>query len=157
MPELWEPYGDVDASEWWTTRDGRCLRIAAMTIDHLRAALAWVARHPEVPSAVAERLRGEALARGLRLPTCRGTGSVRKPHNNNAGYVASRTNPATGCHTTLYVARAAGIDADSRYVVCCEAHGGLLEVSNRDAGYAWLRTETVEWCGGCQAPDASFP
>lgn len=150
MPELWEPYGDTDATRWWTTRDGRRIPLSKITRAHLQQAIAYVRRRSDVPEAVDAALAAELASRGGPPRVCRGTGSPRKPHNTNAGYVASRTNRATGCHTTLYVARDAGIDADTRYVVCCEAHGGLLEVSNRDAGYAWLRTATMEWCGVCQ-------
>lgn len=150
MPELWEPYGDVDEAGWWTTRDGRRIALTAMTTEHLERVLGLVRQRTAAPDALGGALEAELTRRGITLPVCRGRGPVRTPHNTNAGYVAGRKNSATGCHTILYVALAAGIDADTPYVVCCEAHGGLLEVADRDEGYRWLRTATAVWCSGCQ-------
>lgn len=82
--------------------------------------------------------------------SCNGTGSPRKPHNNNAGYVASRKNLITGCHTTIYVAKESGIDADTRFVVCCEAHGTLLAVRNQKLAYDTMNGSTAEWCEDCR-------
>tara|TARA_R100000234_G_C4997263_1_gene178572 strand:+ start:662 stop:922 length:261 start_codon:yes stop_codon:yes gene_type:complete len=50
----------------------------------------------------------------IRKPT-----SIRKPHNHLAGYVFERKHPAG--HIVCFVAEAAGIDADHKYVVTLES------------------------------------
>lgn len=54
--------------------------------------------------------------------------SKRKPHNQDAGYVAERRNPyAEGYSVTIYESWKAGIDVDgARYAVVCQLHGSII-------------------------------
>ena len=54
--------------------------------------------------------------------------SIRKPHNENAGYVAEKQfNGQDGnAHIVIYKAADAGIDTGKTYAVVCEKHNRMV-------------------------------
>ena len=75
---------------------------------------------------------------------------VKEYHTDGlAGCVERRTARATGTLTAVYHASQAGIDADARWVVCCEEHGTLLE-SDTLSQAKKDRTDPEVWCEACR-------
>lgn len=75
--------------------------------------------------------------------------SIRKPHNENAGYVAEKQ--YNGAHIVIYKAKEAGIDTGKTYAVVCEKHNritGATSVPN-----ARLIMKCPDFCSGCM-PEA---
>lgn len=77
-------------------------------------------------------------------------GTIRKPFNDCAGYVASRKNAITNIHNVIYLAAEQGIDAgNNKYVTVCEAHSTMIGSPNipkaRDA-----MKDASQWCAACQ-------
>src|SRR5260221_10710130 len=50
--------------------------------------------------------------------------SNRKPHSDNAGYIAERQ--YHGAHIVIYRAEEAGVDVGAKYAVVCEKHNCLV-------------------------------
>lgn len=78
--------------------------------------------------------------------------TVRKRHNQEAGYVAERMNPfVRGQKVVIYRAAAQGIDVDgATYAVVCDAHGTLVgEASIPRARVVMKRPDN--FCEACAA------
>jgi len=57
--------------------------------------------------------------------------SKRKPHNDEAGYIAEKIYRATGSHVVIYKAAEQGIDTGGkRYAVVCSTHGTICAESS---------------------------
>ena len=67
----------------------------------------------------------------------------------NAGALWTTRTRATDSFVTLYRAKDAGLDADTPYVLVCEAHGTLLEVSSEIRGRAFSPC-VKDWCERCR-------
>jgi len=81
--------------------------------------------------------------------------SVRKPHNDHAGYIAekkSARDPMTGAvgHVIIYEAAEQNIDVGGmRYAVVCNLHGSIVgETAMPRARSAMKAPEN--FCGGCR-------
>lgn len=71
--------------------------------------------------------------------------SIRKPHNQNAGYIAEKQ--FNGAHIVIYKAEEAGIDVGTKYAVVCEKHNcmtGATSVPN-----ARVIMKTPVFCEKC--------
>ena len=82
--------------------------------------------------------------------------SKRKPHNDVIGYVCELKNRKTGVDYVVIYDRNKGFDcdADSRYVVVCEAHGTM--VSETSLPRARMSMKSVEFCEECNAAEHSL-
>lgn len=57
--------------------------------------------------------------------------SRRKPHNEDAGYVAEKIYMPTGSHVVIYLASEQGIDTGSaKYAVVCSQHATIVGASS---------------------------
>lgn len=78
-------------------------------------------------------------------------GSIRKPFNDRAGYVASRKNALTNIHNVIYVASQQGIDVGMmKYVTVCEAHGRIIGSPNIPTARIDMK-DASQWCGVCRS------
>ncbi len=77
--------------------------------------------------------------------------SKRKPHNEDAGYIAERRNPHAAGSVTIYEATPQGIDTGgARYAVVCQAHATIIgETSIRGARLSMK--EPAGFCDECRA------
>lgn len=64
--------------------------------------------------------------------------SIRKPHNNNAGYIAEKQ--YNGAHIVIYKAKEAGIDTGQKYAVVCEKHGRIVGASSMPASRSAMKS-----------------
>ena len=80
--------------------------------------------------------------------------SARKPMNDKAGYVASRS--GAGGWAVVYLAEAQGIDVDGRkYAVVCETHGTISGADSlKDAR---VLIKSVEFCEACMEKKDEIP
>lgn len=54
--------------------------------------------------------------------------SIRKPHNENAGYIAEKQ--YNGAHIVIYNAEQAGIDVAHKYAIVCEEHNRIASATS---------------------------
>jgi hypothetical protein len=72
--------------------------------------------------------------------------SKRKPHNQDAGYIAERL--FNGSHIVIYIASEQGIDVDgNKYAVVCSKHSTIAGTnSQKDARVIMKYPEFCEEC-----------
>jgi hypothetical protein len=76
--------------------------------------------------------------------------SIRKPHNQDAGYIAERK--FNGSHIVIYEAAGAEIDtAPDKYAVVCSEHGTLCGVSSMPKARELMKSP--EFCEECMKSD----
>lgn len=75
--------------------------------------------------------------------------SIRKPHNQNAGYIASRRFGAA--RIVIYNAEQAGMDVGAKYAVVCEAHNRLTGTTSMPKAREIMKSP--EFCERC-VPEA---
>lgn len=74
--------------------------------------------------------------------------SKRKPHNDEAGYIAEKIFGATGSHIVIYRAVEQGIDVGGdKYAVVCSLHGSIT--SDRNIPCARLSMKHPAFCEEC--------
>ncbi|KKN77626.1 hypothetical protein LCGC14_0359010 [marine sediment metagenome] len=73
--------------------------------------------------------------------------SKRKPHNNDAGYIASRRHPIHRGWMVLYLAEKQGIDTDNKYAVVCCKHSTCIGTTSIPNGRALMKSG--EFCEKC--------
>jgi hypothetical protein len=77
-------------------------------------------------------------------------GSSRKPHNQLAGYVASRKNQLNGGRVVIYIAAEQGIDVDGcKYAVVCESHGTICGTTSLPKARPFLKLP--QFCEECMS------
>lgn len=76
--------------------------------------------------------------------------SIRKPHNQDAGYVCERIYKPTGSHIVIYVAEAQGIDVDgAKYAIVCSKHSTLVGATSVPKARVFMKS--AEFCEECMA------
>jgi hypothetical protein len=76
--------------------------------------------------------------------------SIRKPHNQDAGYVASRKNALTGQANVIYVAAEQGIDVgEMKYAVVCDAHAAFEGETSIPRARVLMK-DAAEFCLECR-------
>lgn len=75
--------------------------------------------------------------------------SVRKPHNQEAGYIAEKIYMPSRSHIVIYVAAEQGIDTDGKYAVVCTAHNTNVNANNLPG--ARLSMKYPDFCGECMS------
>lgn len=72
--------------------------------------------------------------------------SNRKPHNQDAGYVAEKI--FNGSHIVIYIASEQGIDVDgNKFAVVCSKHSTIVGVSNQKDSRILMKYP--EFCEEC--------
>ena len=74
--------------------------------------------------------------------------SVRKPHNDRAGYVASLRSGADRGWVVIYEADSQGLDVGARYAVVCESHGTCTGAGSMMKARRIMKS--VDFCEECQ-------
>lgn len=72
---------------------------------------------------------------------------MRKPHNQDAGYVAERIFAPSGSHVVIYRAWEQGIAVEGKYAVVCSAHGTIAGESSIPR--ARILMKNPEFCEEC--------
>ncbi len=73
------------------------------------------------------------------------------PHDDDAGIIATYSNPlmGTGRFVCLYDGAAQGLDTDGgKYTIVCQHHSNTLSHNNR-ARAQWLARNVTQWCEDC--------
>jgi hypothetical protein len=78
--------------------------------------------------------------------------SSRKQHNQDAGYIAERTNPfVPGKKIVIYVATEQNLDTwGDKYAIVCDAHGNIGSTTNIPAARKLMK-EPNRFCLDCRA------
>lgn len=79
--------------------------------------------------------------------------SNRKPHNENAGYIAEKQFSGNGgkAHIVIYNALEAGIDTGVKYAVVCEKHNRMVGATSIPNARAIMKCP--DFCEKCM-PEA---
>jgi hypothetical protein len=74
--------------------------------------------------------------------------STRKPHNQDAGYIASLRSGAGRGWVVIYDAAAQGLDAtEGRYAVVCQTHHTILNTTSLPKARAAMKA--CDFCEAC--------
>ncbi len=76
--------------------------------------------------------------------------STRKPHNNEAGYIASLRSGKDRAYVVIYEAAEQGIDVGGmRYAVVCQAHNTIVGDTSMPNARASMKAP-ASFCEGCR-------
>lgn len=76
---------------------------------------------------------------------------ARKLHNEEAGYIAERTNPyVPGTKVVIYVAADQGMDVGAKYALNCDAHGQMSGATSIPNARVMMKAP-CEFCTDCRA------
>lgn len=79
--------------------------------------------------------------------------SKRKPHNEDAGYIAELIFQLSGSHIVIYLAREQGIDVGAdKYAVVCSKHATMTGTTSLPKARAIMKAaDFCEECTACPA------
>jgi hypothetical protein len=94
--------------------------------------------------------RREAERQTEKTQTRRNEMSLRKPHNQDEGYICEKIYHPSRSHIVIYLAASQGIDTGGKkYAVVCSAHNSI--VSDSSLPNARLSMKHPAFCEGCMA------
>ncbi len=73
--------------------------------------------------------------------------SIRKPHNQDAGYIAERIFLPSGSHIVIYHAASQNINVPGRYAIVCSLHGAIA--SETSIPRARIDMKNPQFCEEC--------
>ena len=77
---------------------------------------------------------------------------LRTAASDDAGLLQRRKARSTGTTVSIYDREAAGVDADTKYVLVCEEHGLLLAAATLTMAKRFASVPE-EWCGTCRGDE----
>ena len=79
--------------------------------------------------------------------------SKRKPHNEDAGYIASRRSGLNRGWVVIYYAKEQGLDdTDGKYAVVCQTHNSIVNTTSLPK--ARFAMKSVDFCEKCMEAKA---
>lgn len=80
--------------------------------------------------------------------------STRKPHNDDAGYVAEKIFKPSGSHIVIYIGKEQGLETEQgKYAIVCSSHGGIVFESSIPKARVLMKYP--EFCEHCLQAESS--